>query len=361
MKEYISPKDAVLLATRARVPFSASFPGVTGRAPATVSTRTSRSNSRASHKSSTSEKIVVYNDDEIEMALPTGQCAGSANTRGEQSRIMSNPDTKKLIAATHPRAKHIEHAHIEPSSKDNLDVSNQVQRLQEIATERRKLLQRLSDLQEQEEHVLAQLTHGLPYRTPPRRSHSGLEVSAAPSPVRPLKAPLLPMPNASCITSKLPSKTTQKALHARTLSAPALSTPSGPQHWPPSTAKRIPLADKTEEIATEADITSPHVENSPFFPVTRAQHIEQSPKRTDSTGFPEGTSRIPINFGDEPSQSTVRPCTPIHRYRAGNRVNARGRGNSKSRSRSRGRGPATPVTNVFQKMPHTVARKKWDS
>jgi len=256
-----------------------------------------------------------------------------------------------------------------------LNTARLTQQLQSIAARRVGILRQLSDLQIEEAEVLAQLARsvsGLTKPSSPPQAQSIVQLT----PTRPLNVPILPKPllSPSRLPRMQPSKTSRKPLHTRTVSAPSVSTPSAAHHRTPSTSKRIPLGDKTEE--TLALFKNEGLLNEERNPIRQLKPgLRQAEDDDDTMNSPRSaaapsrtkTLRLPTNFGDDlESRPAPRlmPGTPRPKARPRSVSSTRGRGTSKSRSRSRGRTPATsaatPGMSRFYEVPHTVARKQWD-
>ncbi|KAH3986541.1 hypothetical protein HBI44_076720 [Parastagonospora nodorum] len=354
-KEYVGPKDEL------PVLFSATYPGTTAdRVPGalTTTTRTPRSNSKTSNISATSDKITVFRDNENDAPPVISKSKAGQSSHIENSRSITNPVKKDVPSTARLTSNLALSTDIEVDLKSPAQL---VRQLQHIAGKRAALLEQLSDLQDEENKTLAQLAHR---KSPPRSGlpfRSEKEVTAvAPSNWAP-NALLLPIPTASRISCELPSKSMQRPLHTRTTSAPILTTPSGPRHLPPNKAKRIPLGDQAEEVLVTTDAITQYVGNAPFFPATRVLQTGRVDVEMGLNGARKVVSRIPTKFGDESTQSKTRQGTPVRKSRAGSGSRtSRDRIGSKSRSRSGGRRPTTPGIAKSHKVPHIVARKKWD-
>ena len=258
----------------------------------------------------------------------------------------------------------------------SLNTTRLAQQLQSIAARRAELLRQLSYLQIEEAEVLAQLARSVSGFAEAQSSPQARRLVPSTS-SRPLNAPLLPKPNPTISPSRLPrmqpSKASRKPLHTRTVSAPSVSTPSAARHRTPSTSKRVPLGDKSEETLALVE-AGPLLgrEPNPFRPLERSIRLADdddtmNSQRSAATSQRTKTLRLPTNFGDDlESRPAPRlmPGTPRPKARPRSVSSTRGRGTSKSRSRSRVRNPATteatPAVSRFYEVPHTVARKQWD-
>ncbi|KAF2832329.1 hypothetical protein CC86DRAFT_401098 [Ophiobolus disseminans] len=376
-QEYVSPKDGLPTIQRAEVAPSFSFPGTRPLEWHGTSTQTSRSNSRTSHTSSVSERILVFRDEEREPEEGGGVAAERKLT--DLSRKLRNKVTQARYQTTGTEAasitaplQYVDESH-DPRALSEaagaLNTSQLTQQLQSIARRRLGLLRQLNDLQKEEANVLAQLmqsTIGFPeVPTSPRPQNSPHLLSP-----RPLNGLL--NPKLTNIPSQLrrvqPSNPSRKPLHTRTASAPSVSTPSAMRHHTPSTSKRIPLSDKTEETLTSSgtalERNEEHYQSHALERGLRQTHEDNtlSSQWCATASQYTTTLRLPTKLGD--ALERFMPGTPRAKARSGSASSTRGRGTSKSRSRSRGRSRVTPIatpgiTRSYD-VPHTVARKKWD-
>lgn len=149
----------------------------------------------------------------------------------------------------------------------------------------------------------------------------------------------------------------------RTLSAPPKSSPSvSSRHRTPSTSKRVPLADKTEESLAAFDSTPIFVAIDPIaFPEKSEETTEQkersaSPAHSKSKPpQPYNTVLVPTKFHDELCKGKGfdergRPRTPRQKHALPLR----------EASRETPQYATTPGVLKDYEVPHTVKRKKWD-
>jgi len=364
---------------RPEVSFSFSFPGARPSAPTITTSQTSRSSSRVSQKSSVSERIAVFKDDGSEhekgrdIASERGPTVFSQTTR---HRVSSTQATNGAGTATLFQNDENHDPRNMSDADSSLNTTRLAQQLQSIAARRAELLRQLSYLQIEEAEVLAQLARSVSGFAEAQSSPQARRLVPSTS-SRPLNAPLLPKPNPTISPSRLPrmqpSKASRKPLHTRTVSAPSVSTPSAARHRTPSTSKRVPLGDKSEETLALVE-AGPLLgrEPNPFRPLERSIRLADdddtmNSQRSAATSQRTKTLRLPTNFGDDlESRPAPRlmPGTPRPKARPRSVSSTRGRGTSKSRSRSRVRNPATteatPAVSRFYEVPHTVARKQWD-
>jgi hypothetical protein len=300
----------------------------------------------------------VFRDIENDAPPVMSKSKAGQSSHIENSRSITNPVKKDAPSTTRLRSN------VALSTDIDVDLTSPAQlvrQLQHIAGKRAALLEQLGDLQDEENKTLAQLAHPISPPRPGLPFRSGKEVTAVAPPNWAPNALLFPIPTASHISSKPPSKSIQRPLHTRTTSAPILTTPSGPRHLPPNKANRIPLGDQAEKVLVTTDAIIPYVGNAPFFPATRVLQAGRVDVEMGLNGARKVVSRIPTKFGDESIQSKTRQGTPIRKSRAGSGSDtSRNRSGNKSRSRSDVRRPATPGIAKSHEVPRIVARKKWD-
>lgn len=303
----------------------------------------------------------MFRDNEDDAPPVMSKFKAGQSSHIENSRSITNPVITDFPSTPQLTRSFKVSADVEEVNKSVPSAAHLARQLQHTAGKRAALLKQLGDLQDEENKMLAQLAHPKSPPHPELPFRSEKEVTAVAPPIWARNAPLFPIPTASRISSKLPSKSTQRLLHTLTTSAPILTTPSGPRHLSPNKAKRIPLGDKTDEVVVTTDITTPYVGNSPFFPATRVLQAGRVDIEIGLNGARKVVSRIPTKFGDEPTPSKTRQGKTIRRSRdVSGRVATRSQSDSKSLSRSKGRRPTTPGAAKSLEVPHTVARKKWD-
>jgi hypothetical protein len=287
---------------------STSF-GETDRPPTAASEKQSRSSSRVPQKSSTSEKMVVFRDE----AGTTRIAAPPSTTTFHSISVDSGYEELHIISS---RGIHevteqpkVESNNLEPNTREennnnaaaqvDLTAANPIQlaqQLQAIAIRRTALLQQLDALQHEESSVLALLTNKI--LEPPliQRPWS--------PPIRPLNAPLLPKLaiSPSRLPRKQPPKTLRKLTPLRLVSAPPISTPSSAgRRAAPSSRERVPLGNR-EELMVE---TGMGFREAP----------ESLPIHAAARGLSLKTSRVPVDFGDEPDRrcpETKSPNKSLH-------------------------------------------------
>jgi hypothetical protein len=320
-----------------------------------ISVQMSRDTAVVSHASSAGAKLVIFRDDGS--VPPVGKAAVSATPappkRIKHIRLASESSLKEDTYTL--KAREVEMSDLPtkfsydraPHSTDTISDSSQlIRRLRAIVSRRSQLLHELSELECEENNVLAQLA------PPDLRADTNTDSTATAyftSP-RPLSAPLLPRPTTA--PSRLPRvqhpKTARKPLYTRTVSSPSVSTPLSARYNKPGMSKRIPLRDKTEDLPAMTESTATYLGISSFG-------LSSVPDLRTTRQM-----QVPTSFSNQPEYLNGISWSVLDGEARGGSERWREKRSSsgRSRSRSRGRLPATTGLTRGCEVPHTVARKK---
>ncbi|KAF2113122.1 hypothetical protein BDV96DRAFT_151501 [Lophiotrema nucula] len=309
------------------------------------SSRSSRSNSRSSQRSEKG-KLHVLKEKNVLSArkIPPQERRPKAalNTKvrpTSRSHVRSHSESSATLARLSPcleegpSGEHPARKYMAPAA--NLAI---IAQLQGISVQRGKLLHQLQNLDLQEKQLLSSLIQLDPHSQsvlPSVMTDENLNKTPFPRPCQ--RTHSITTDLAAIAHNQLPSATRTQVPLPRPLSAPPSTPALNTRSHPPSTTKRLPLLDKTEESLATFDSTPIYIREA--FAPSPPHSPSPSPRAErmlslDAEEELNQAVRVPMKFGDE-------------------EVVVGMRGNNKKVLK-------TPGMARCYEVPHTVARKAWD-
>lgn len=221
--------------------------------------------------------------------------------------------------------------------------------LDKIAQERNAITNRLQQLNHEEAKLLSKLTGTVLPPTEKPVVDEKFQDNAQPNKMR-----IAPAASAN----KKPS---------RNLSAPADSTPSSSKKRNRSkTVRRVPLADKTEELQATFDSTSIFIKQEShddevsvkIEKIVKEKSLPPSPTKSKMPKGATKTTRVPMKFGDEVTRQQASQAKSQERGRA---VTPRKEVlEVDGKKVEQATAVETPSAPKDYEVPYTVKRKNWD-